>query len=568
MNAVFVHDATTASQAMKHVRQRIKSGLEDFSLLIHRLEIERGTTALYLSSKSDEIYQDLQDTYIFTDKSLANILHWNPSDIDGQSQATPQYFESQETFLRYIESFRTHLNPNTTTLYEEMTFYTNVIDLIKRRLSDFQIATSQGIWPKLVSYELLVQAKGHAGVKRALGSTFYATGGFYNHSMYEWFLEKSIYGDALLEISMYYTPKVEDVYYDLLQLDINLSNNLQEMENEIKLNQYDIVKPSWEKGDEWFRRMTKLIDFLLITQNTLAGDIMTELDLAIEALQKEYIIAVVILAVVVLISPVIIHLIFKQTKHIQQIGGVLHMRTIQLEEERIRAETLLNRLLPPIVAEQLKQEGTALAEFYEDATIFFSDMVNFTQSCTQSSPLQVVEMLNVLYHALDALIEKFDAYKVETIGDAYMVASGIPTPNGRQHAVEIALMSLAIRHSLGNLNIPHMPDQRYVLRIGIHTGACAAGVVGKTMPRYCLFGDTVNTASRMESTGEADRIHVSEATRQALESNLDYGPKLRVKLRGIIHVKGKGDMTTYWLDSKEPSLAFIGRGVSFEEKPR
>ncbi|XP_072015042.1 uncharacterized protein [Amphiura filiformis] len=390
MTVVFVHDATTESQAMKHVRRRIKSGLEDFSLLIHRLEIERGTTALYLSSKSDEIYQDLQDMYMFTDKALGNIMQWNPSDIGEHSQDTPQYFESQETFLRHIESFRNHLNPNRTTLYEEITFYTNVINLIKRRfLTDFQIATSQGIWPKLVSYELLVQAKGHAGVKRALGSTFYAIGGFYNYSMYEWFLEKSIYGDALLEISMYYTPKVEDVYYNLLQLDIHLSNNLKEMEDEIKLNQYDIVKPSWEKGDEWFRRMTKYIDFLLITQNTLAGDIMTDLDLAIDALQKEYFLAVAILAVIVFISPAIIHLIFKQTKHIQRIGDALHVQTVELEEERIRAETLLHRMLPPSVAEELKKEGTARAEFYEDVSIFFSDMVNFTLICTPSSPFQV-----------------------------------------------------------------------------------------------------------------------------------------------------------------------------------
>ena len=392
MNAVFVHDATTASRVMEHVRDRIKSGLEDFSQLIHRLEIERGTTALYISSKEIAIYNDLQKYYGITDKAIDNITHWHVSD----ESETPGYFESKQTFSAHIQSFRDQLDPNVTTLYEDMNFYTNVIEHIKNIfLTDFQITTTQGIWPKLVSFELLVHAKGNAGIKRALGSTFYATGGFHNYSMYQWFLEKSFYGEALLETSFYYTPMAEDKYYSLLNIDSSLVDSLQKMEREIKLNDLAVLEPNWEKGDEWFRRMSKYIDFLLIIQNSLALVIMADLNIAIESLENEYILAVCILAGVVSLSPLIIHLIFKQTKRIQHIGDTLHVRTMQLEQERGRADTLLNQMLPPMVADELKSTGTVCAEFFDDVTICFSDLVNFTTMCTESTPMQVNTLLYV-----------------------------------------------------------------------------------------------------------------------------------------------------------------------------
>ncbi|KAM6045836.1 atrial natriuretic peptide receptor 2-like [Theristicus caerulescens] len=152
-------------------------------------------------------------------------------------------------------------------------------------------------------------------------------------------------------------------------------------------------------------------------------------------------------------------------------------------------------------------------------------------------------MLNNLYVCFDSRIESYDVYKVETIGDAYMVVSGLPERNGTKHADEIAKMSLDLVAAVRQVVIPHMPMGKLQLRAGIHTGPCVAGVVGYKMPRYCLFGDTVNTASRMESTSLPQKIHISSATYDALLTDDAY----EIELRGEIEVKGKGKMKTYWL---------------------
>ncbi|XP_071372735.1 retinal guanylyl cyclase 2 [Centroberyx affinis] len=226
---------------------------------------------------------------------------------------------------------------------------------------------------------------------------------------------------------------------------------------------------------------------------------------------------------------------------------LIRERTEELEVEKQRTEKLLSEMLPPSVAEALKTGASVEPEYFDQVTIYFSDIVGFTTISSLSDPIEVVDLLNDLYSLFDAVLSNHDVYKVETIGDAYMVASGLPKRNGNKHAAEIANMSLNILSSVGTFHMRHMPDVPVRIRIGIHSGSCVAGVVGLTMPRYCLFGDTVNTASRMESTGLPYRIHVNMSTVNILHS-LNEGYKIEV--RGKTELKGKGIEETYWLVGK------------------
>ncbi|XP_061072573.1 retinal guanylyl cyclase 2-like [Conger conger] len=227
---------------------------------------------------------------------------------------------------------------------------------------------------------------------------------------------------------------------------------------------------------------------------------------------------------------------------------LIRERTEELEVEKQRTEKLLSEMLPPSVAQALKTGATVEPEYFDQVTIYFSDIVGFTTISSLSDPIEVVDLLNDLYTLFDAVLSNHDVYKVETIGDAYMVASGLPKRNGNMHAAEVCNMSLNILSAVGSFKMRHMPEVAVRIRIGVHSGSCVAGVVGLTMPRYCLFGDTVNTASRMESTGLPYRIHVNLSTVEILRS-MDDGYSIEV--RGMTELKGKGIEETYWLVGKE-----------------
>uniref|UniRef100_A0A674JFT8 Guanylate cyclase n=1 Tax=Terrapene triunguis TaxID=2587831 RepID=A0A674JFT8_9SAUR len=227
------------------------------------------------------------------------------------------------------------------------------------------------------------------------------------------------------------------------------------------------------------------------------------------------------------------NMVNKLEKYANHLEDVVEERTAQLVAEKKKTDKLLSAMLPSFIREQLIAGKSVEPESFDSVTIFFSDIVGFTNLCSLSNPLQVVNLLNDLYSLFDNIIKTYDVYKVETIGDAYMVASGLPIRNGMKHVEEIATMSLHFLSAMIPFKIEHMPEEKLKLRIGINTGPVVAGVVGITMPRYCLFGDTVNTASRMESTSLPLRIHVSTTTANALQSIGGYD----LQERGTITVK-------------------------------
>lgn len=209
-----------------------------------------------------------------------------------------------------------------------------------------------------------------------------------------------------------------------------------------------------------------------------------------------------------------------------------------LEAESRRSEALLNRVLPPTIVQRLREQEGSLAEGFDEASVLFTDIVGFTRFAERTPPHEVLAVLDAIFAAFDELVEARGLEKIKTIGDAYMVVAGAPTPRA-DHAVALAELALAMLEELQAH--AHLVPGGLMMRIGIHSGPVVAGVIGRSKFAYDLWGDTVNTAARMESHSETGRIQCSEATAALLAG------KIGTVERGVIDVKGKGLMRTFWV---------------------
>ncbi len=215
---------------------------------------------------------------------------------------------------------------------------------------------------------------------------------------------------------------------------------------------------------------------------------------------------------------------------------------LRLEKEK--SERLLLNILPEPIAHRLKQDNSAIAESYEEVSILFADIVGFTPLSSQMQPIELVNLLNRIFSAFDQLVDRYQLEKIKTIGDAYMVAAGLPIPRS-DHAEAIVELALAMQTTIQHFHTH--TGEPIQIRIGINSGVVVAGVIGIKKFIYDLWGDTVNIASRMESQGEPNRIQVTEATYNRIRDRYQFIE------RGMITIKGKGDMKTYWLQGRKDS---------------
>jgi class 3 adenylate cyclase len=214
----------------------------------------------------------------------------------------------------------------------------------------------------------------------------------------------------------------------------------------------------------------------------------------------------------------------------------------KLAEEHARSERLLLNILPGAISERLKEKGEPIADGFADVTVLFADIVGFTELSEKLTPAALVDMLNRTFTAFDDLAERLGVEKIKTIGDCYMVAAGLPAAQP-DHAERVAEMALGMRDALDRINQEGGYSLR--LRIGMHSGPVVAGVIGKRKFIYDLWGDTVNTASRMESSGAPSEIQVTRAAFEKLRDGFE------LEARGVIKVKGKGDMETFLLKGRK-----------------
>jgi len=226
-----------------------------------------------------------------------------------------------------------------------------------------------------------------------------------------------------------------------------------------------------------------------------------------------------------------------------RVGNAVYAKQLhdQLQTEQKKSENLLLNILPKPIVERMKAGETNIADSYPEVTVLVADLVGFTRLSAHMGPERMVQLLNEIFSAFDLLVGKLGLEKIKTIGDAYMVAGGISFPRP-DHAEAIAELAINLRDELVRLNQRYNTSIR--LRIGICTGPVVAGVIGRWRFTYDLWGETVNLACRLESTGEAGKIQIAESTYNRLKNKYQFEEK------HSLNVKGHGELSAYWLGKR------------------
>ena len=523
---------------------------DEVARLVSNLQQERSEVLLsvFVSNNIDStvnIGLDLKNRFLQTDGSLDNISNW-------RSPAGEDIFRSKLRFQIRLDDFRKRVVENNDTskadvvVEDAMLFYNYATKVLLDDLSSM-IKSSNGSssWRFLIAYKNILRAIESVGIEMSLGIRYQATGKLTNRNFAR-FIEKH---------------KLSQEY--LLQSETFLSDMRNRIKNVRKGKDFKIYDEFYKllvKGEgttfedktkklqailKYFKASVGLMNKLRKTFLAIRINMSKMIQKEISLVDREYVFGILVLAVLFLISPMIVVLIRNAVNALQIFSSSLKSKVRDLRREKRRAETLIYQMLPKSVAESLKSNKQT-SELFDSATICFTEIDGFKDIARNCKPLELFDLLNVLYKTFDARIDSYDVYKVETINDSYMVASGLPDRNGDRHAAEIANLCIDLIFITPGILIQHDPNLRLKIRIGIHTGATTAGVVGSKMPRYCLFGDTVNVASRMQSTGEPMKIQMTYETKMLLDNCGGYISDMR----GQVEVKGKGLLDTYWLVSR------------------
>ncbi|XP_064596854.1 uncharacterized protein LOC135463526 [Liolophura sinensis] len=537
-------DATSIREVLRFSTQ--------LGTLIHQLQRERDQSALYLSAIGPETKRKLLKAYTATDLILEELDQWPRADNNNIL-----HFQNKEKFQLYLNQHRYRLDTINQSVTNELQHYTSdILVFVKWLYDSISEARSGTVWRNLVAFLEITDAKESLGLERALGAVCLARGGFPTFEDYLWFSESQDVANASFLSARLFSDIAANIFDSLVENNKSFLTDLNDLRLNLRRNVSFVRNASTEEAENWFDKMSVYQDVLLETQKTLMDQINLKLDERDEEDMTKMIVIAIVFGLVLMMCPLIMQGVYSLTTEMQKYSisladRLIEDRTKALKKEQKRTNSLLYQMLPKTVAEQLKKNEEVGAETFNEVTIFFSDIVGFTSLSAQCSPVQVVNMLNSLYTLFDDRIEQYDVYKVETIGDAYMVASGLPRSNGKRHAAEIGTMALDLLDNIISVEIPHLPGTHFKLRVGIHTGPVVAGIVGFKMPRYCLFGESVTIASRMESLGEAKRIHLSQPTYDTLQELGGFVMELRkddvISKDRALSASLKGNLRTYWL---------------------
>ncbi|KAI4486945.1 hypothetical protein M0802_012202 [Mischocyttarus mexicanus] len=516
-----LHDILIYRQEVSDIETQVTIAT-DLGKVVTRMQLERSEVAFFIYTNGNTLRSNLTQRFAITDQALHNMTTWPLVSVPRDESKTQTYdVVSKEAFQARLEDFReekrTHtvmfecfrqkISSEESSITEVMTWYTSVnAAMLDHLTNQIKETDNSGVWRYLIAFKNLLRSIESLGIASVYGINYFGRGILLKDN-YVSYVRHEALGRDLLNGSLTYVPSLKHFYIELTRTMPDYGR-IKSRRDEILQNQKR--ERSIEDAIAYFDSMATYVDELRKLQRELRHMIRDYVNSTLQDASNKEVAGIAIVVLVLIVSPIIIILVRNA------------VATIQVP-----------------------------AEYYEAVTVYFSDIVGFTEIAAENTPLEVVTFLNSIYKLFDARIECYDVYKVETIGDSYMVASGLPVRNGDKHVSEIATMALDLLAASSVFQVPKRPGERLQIRSGAHTGPVVAGIVGSKMPRYCLFGDTVNTASRMESTGEALRIHISLEMKKALDAVGGF----KIEHRGLVDVKGKGLMDTYWLECKDGGIA-------------
>ncbi|XP_052271935.1 receptor-type guanylate cyclase gcy-10-like [Dreissena polymorpha] len=518
-NSLHLRATAKAIESKNSMKVNVNHSLE-LGVVIHYLQLETGIASLYLSSNLDEILNPrVLNAYRNTDNALERLAYW-VSHKDAIS--LPAYFASKESFHENLRRIRKEVS-NITVLEEVVNLYTVSTDV----LVDWMIEAAKEerdtpIWAQLVAYHMLIRCKQMVGLERDIGSHFYTHG---PSSMKRLIWYKSNYDLARTFLAAFgsYSEKGQALYIDIV--DPRLQDIVDELRAEIINN--SINEFSTDNGVHWLDNMTAYLDNLKEVTVQMAIYIESEVEDEISKDEVEVVIDVIVLIVTVVVTFAVSCLIYKIAKDIQNVKDMLQEKTLHLEKEKSRTESLLSQLVPAKISKRMHQCATE-PEFFPKVTVMFVEISNFDMLMSKTTPAETFALLSDIFEVYEKRLIPFNVSKIACAGSRLMVASGLMVRISARAAADVACFALDLLERVGQIQAAHVLGGKVQLRFGINTGnlrdnrAAVGGVITAGLTRYCLFGDTVTYARTLVDTCLPLHVQISESTFSELSSQKNF----------------------------------------------
>ncbi|XP_040569115.1 uncharacterized protein [Lepeophtheirus salmonis] len=556
ISALIIQNAIGLSDLLRYQAEVQRSGAKvdgatHIEKFITNMQRERSEVAFYIFTYGKQTLGfNLSERFQITDEALEK-MPWPEMKV---SKSNENMFKSKLRFQIRHGDFRQRISQEEEDINSILNWYNRADAVFLQHLSTgIKTTNSSAVWRYLIAYANLLRCIENYGIAVAYGIRYYGQGRI-TRDNYIQFIRHFTLGDEYLDQSKNYVPTVKQ--------ESSTIKTQGDHYNALEKSRRDVLeqrpqKPNTNEALRFYQATYGYTEALRVVIKDLREEIKRIVEEELTSANHQQALGVAVLIIVLIISPTIIFLVRNATATIQIFSFSLSKKAFELKMERKKADDLLFQMLPKEVASTIQSKKRSMPEKMESVSVLYSDIQDFTSMVQTSSPIEIVILLNSLYKMFDSRIDKYDVYKVNNINDSYMIVSGIPSKPGKMAsseypAYELSTLAIDLIGGSSMFVIPHSPKERLLVRIGIHSGPAIGGVltVRNKMPRYRLFGDSVYVAHQLNIQCEPMKIHISLECKLLLDSLGGF----RTEHRGMMNIKPKGMVDTYWLMGKEGGI--------------